>query len=179
MNKSNPLMNPAPRDINQYKEDDSSIYSNKVSKDQLKMKVDNNQSRIQQFISTQRMKMKKRLDVVEVEQFWKNPSVPFMIVSFIVNVLILLLGGIIMFDKLPPELQLFYNPVEETWEPENKAIHIVIVPILLISMFLLQYRFIKLIFKRDRRLGITISWVMTLMNVFLLIAISQITSFYT
>jgi hypothetical protein len=179
MNNSNTLMNPAPKDIRYSETQNQSDENVQVSKEQLKLNVPSNQTPVQRWVGSTRTRMKKRLDVIEVAQFWKNPSVPFMIVSFVVNILILLVGGIILFERLPPEIQLFYNPVEETWIPENKAIHIIIVPVLLVTMFLLQYRFIRMIFRDDRRLGITISWIMTLMNVFLLIAVSQIVSFYT
>ncbi len=171
-------MNPAPKDIERVETNEDFNYRNRVPREQLKFNVDNTQSKFQQLVSTTKQRLKHRLDVIEVAQFWKNPSVPFMIVSFITNILILLFGGIVVFDKLPPEIQLFYNPVEETWQPENKAIHVIVVPFLLLTMFLIQYRFIRMIFRNDRRLGITISWIMTLMNVFLLVAISQILSFY-
>ncbi|MCA9381411.1 hypothetical protein KC678_04045 [Candidatus Dojkabacteria bacterium] len=129
-----------------------------------------------QYFSSIRGQVKRRLDYVEVAQFWKNPGIPFMIVSFAFNLSLLLFGGIIVFGKLPPKLQLFYNPVEQTWSPENKVIPVFIIPIILICLYLLQYRFLKVIFKTDRRLAIVISWLMTLLNTFLLIGITQIYS---
>lgn len=178
MNRSNPLMNPAPRDFAVENEVEQTVEYSKVSKDQLDLGVESNENFVKKQVNTLRSILKQRLKIIEVEQFWKNPGVPFMIVSFFTNIIILLFGGIVVFSKLPPEMQLFYNPVEETWNPENKAIHVIVVPVILVSMFLIQYRFIRIIFRNDKRLGVTISWLMTLMNVFLLIAISQILSFY-
>ena len=179
MKNSRPLINPLPKDIQVRELSRKNNMNRKAQNDQLKFKTENTKTKILQWINTLKFVMRKRFDMVEVAQFWKNPSVPFMIVSFKINIIVLLFGGIIIFDKLPPKIQLFYNPIDERWIPEDKTIHIIIVPIILLMVFLLQYRFIRLIFRTDKRLSITVSWIMTLMNTFLLIAILQITSFYS
>lgn len=175
MNTSHPLVNPAPRDVAREEEvHEESVEVAYISREQLRLPVEREESLIQSYFKQIKATLKRRLDHIEVAQFWKNPAVPFMSVSFSANILILLFGGIIVFGKLPPELQLFYNPIEETWIPEDKIIHLIFIPFLLVTLFLLQYRFVRIIFRSDRRLSLTISWVMTVINVFLLIAISQI-----
>jgi hypothetical protein len=172
-----PLVNPTPRDVSQFPEgynDAENPYSNRRVRGQMHLPQDSRSSRFKQLIGSVKLALKRRIDYMEVAQLWKNPSIPFLTVTFATNMIILFVGGILAFRSLPPELQLFYDPVEETWHSQDKIVHIVIIPVILGILFLIQYKFIKIIFQKDRRLSITISWIMTILNIFLLIAISQI-----
>lgn len=173
MNIKRPLVNPIPRDVDA-KIKDSNEQAEYKSKDQLSFAVDNRKIKSKQQISTIKHKLKRRLEFIEVSQLWRNPGVSFMIVTGVFNTLTLLIGGILVFSKLPPKLQLLYDPIEETWFRDQDKSIVIIMPIFLAGLTVIQFKLISTVFKGDRRLGITLSWLLTFLNVFLLIAISQI-----
>jgi hypothetical protein len=179
MKISRPLVNPTPKDIENISttstfEDFESKDKFKQSRAQMGFGIDDRDEKLQQFVSSVKSRLKRRLDFVEVSKVWKSPSVPFMIVSFLFNIFILLIGGLFKFSSLPPRIQLFYEPLDKTWIPSDKFLVIVVVPIIVFCLFLILYRIIKIIFRIDHKLAETICWIITFFNVLLLIAVSQI-----
>jgi hypothetical protein len=178
MKISRPLVNPTPKDIENI---NGAINTNiqqpdqyRRDRSQLGFNIDDRDEKLQQLVSSVKGKLKRRLDFVEVSKFWKSPSVPFMIVSFLTNIIILVLGGLLKFGSLGPKIQLFYEPLDETWIPSDKFLVVVVVPIIIFSLFLILYRLVKVVFKSDNKLAEAICWIITFFNVLLLIAISQI-----
>jgi hypothetical protein len=171
------LMNPTPKQV---VEETESIQQAQFiqqqpiqSEEQLGFQIEDNKTKLRQLLSTFKLRLRRRNDYLEVSQFWKTPAIPFMIVSFLANILILLVGGIFLFSKLPPEIQTFYDPIEQTWDRQDKTI-VIILPIIWALLLVVILRLITSIFRTDKRLSIVIAWVMTVLNILLLIAISQI-----
>lgn len=170
-----PLMNPLPKEV----VDEGINQTNQVvpssrPKDQMGLNIDNRETKLRQIFGTLKSKLKKRADYIEVSPFWKNPAYSFMIISSLSNILILLIGGILKYNDLPQEMQLFYNSVDGAWISEKTSVHVIVIPVLLICLLLIQFRFVKAIFKSDRKLSSAIAWIMTILNIFLMIAVSEI-----
>ncbi len=175
MKRQNALSNPTIEDIARLSEEYNDQEVKQVE-GQLKLPINKDNS-LGSFITRIKIKLKKRLEVIEISQFWKSPAIPFYIVMSILNILLLLIGGLFLFGSLPTKIQLFYDPISRTWADEDKIdkfVAVFILPIILVCIFLIQYKFISIIFRKDRRLAQTIAWVMTFLNFCLLIAISQI-----
>lgn len=175
MKINRPLVNPTPRDFQNDTEEgqgkETETYKNK---EQISLGIDTGQSKIKQMASSLKQNLNRRSELVEVSKFWKSPAIPFMMVSSVFNALLLLVGGVLLFGKLPSEIQLFYNPVDQNWNPESKIIHVIILPVVLLIAFIFLYRLLKYVFILDRRLALTIAWVITFINILLLVAIGQI-----
>jgi hypothetical protein len=168
-----PLVNPLPS------ENTDNITLGKVyrpSRDQMHLPIEHKETALQSFFKNTKVKIKQRLEYIDVEQIWKSPAIPLMIVTSIFNFLIWFVGGIFAFNQLPQEIQFTYDVVQQTWIREDKFIVIVIAPILYLIAFLIQLKLIDSVFKKDRRLALAISWIITLLNLLLLIAIGQIYS---
>lgn len=182
MNIQRPLTNPVARDIRQplpvEQQSNLPTYNTNSQKthEQLEMNINSREDSAKQFIGGVKTMVRKKLDILEINPIWKDPSLPFMMISFFFNIVLLFVGGLIFYNKLPPTLQLFYDIVEGTWQSQEKYWHVIIIPIFLFVIMFLQYRFLKFTFIHDKRLSITVSWLMTLLNVMLMIAIAQIYS---
>lgn len=182
MNIQRPLTNPVARDIRQplpvIQQPIPQPYNPNTQRvsEQLEMNINSREDSAKQFIGGVKTLIRQKLDVLEVNPIWKDPSLPFMIVSFFFNIILLFVGGLLFYNKLPPSIQLFYDTVEGTWQSQEKYWHVIIIPIFLFLIMFLQYRFLKFTFIHDKRLSITVSWLMTLLNIMLMIAIAQIYS---
>lgn len=151
---------------------------NVVSKDQLEFGILPKKPTFDQRVSFFKMYFERRQELLEISMLWKNPSLPFNIVSVIFVIGLLFIGGIFEFDKIPLKIPLFYNHVEKSWEQTDKSTVFIMGIILLITEGFLINLIIK-IFKTDRRLALTLSWVITFINVLIIIAALQIYSLIT
>jgi len=180
MKINRPLINPTPKEIEDEYQHMPSRTSTPIqqaplrSREQLTLRVDNRELRLKQMFGSYKQKLKKRLDVLEVSPFWKNPGVSFMAVSYFFNILLLFIGGIFAFNNLPPNIQLFYDPIQKTWFRDQDKSLILLMPVFLACFFFIQFRLVNFIFRNDKRLGVTIAWIATYLNIVLLVAISQI-----
>jgi len=189
MKVKRPLVNPTAKDIHEYvsEETPNSATSEtqntkrgarKPKSDQLDFRINKRSENFKQLFSSFRFLSLRRLDVLEASPFWKNLAIPMLVVSNFVIIFLLLVGGIFVFDSISPTLQLFYDPVEQTWFT-NQGIDksfIFIIGIFIIGLFLLEFRLVKYVFKTDRRLALTLSWIISYLNILFIIAIGQIYS---
>lgn len=149
-----------------------------VSDEQLVFPITPRRVTLEQRLQFIRMYFERRQELLEVSMLWKNPSLPFNIVSVIFVIGLLFVGGIFEFDKIPSKIPLFYNHVEKSWEQADKSAIFIIGTVLLAAEGLLINLIIK-IFRSDRRLALTLSWVITFINVLIIVAALQIYSLIT
>jgi hypothetical protein len=170
------LINPTPRDFNDNSEINQNSKVVQTTEEQMKFGMDNKKKKVRQFWGGLKLSIRRRNDFIEVSQFWKAFAFPLMITTSIFNILLLLIGGLFIQDTAPENIQLFYDSVAQTWPTEYKVdfTYVFILPIFLAIFLTLQYRFVKDIFRNDRRLAKMIAWLISFLNILLLIAIIQI-----
>lgn len=132
----------------------------------------------QQMIGATKMKIKKRAVILEFASLWRNPAVPFALTSIVMTPLILIAGGIIEFNKIPPRIPFYYNAVSNHWEQFDKALVFLFPISLLIAEAFIMNLTINL-FQHDKKLSISISWIVVFINILLLIAVGQIYTLIT
>jgi len=173
-----PLINPLPEDFEepsdeQILEDEAAEPSTYKTEDQIEMGIESQGERIKQVYTGTKFLIKRRTELFEISGLWRTPALPFAIVSLVFIVMVNLLGAIFEFNKLPPQIPFFYNFSEGTWNQADKGLLFVMPLILLTFESILIYTIMK-IFEFDRRLSYTMCWVITLLNVLLIIALAQI-----
>lgn len=171
--KSRPLINPSPDDFQDSKESYSQPAVAPVSKDQLNLGIEGTSEKFIRFVSGFRYKLSKRNDFIEASQMWKGPAIPFAIMSSIVSILMLTIGSIFSFGSISPKIPLFYDTVEEAWRLSDKSI-LFVIPIFLIFSEILILNFIIDTFRFNRRLSLTMAWVLTFINFLVQIAAVEI-----
>ncbi|MEO6728866.1 MAG: hypothetical protein ABIM99_03000 [Candidatus Dojkabacteria bacterium] len=173
-----PLINPLPEDFEEPLEDqmedqklaEPSTYK---TEDQMEMGIESQSEKIMQVYSGTKFLIKRRTELFEISGLWRTPALPFAMISLIFIVLIMLIGGIFKFGSIPPQVPFFYNFAEGTWNQADKGIIFVAPIVLLVFESVLIYAIMK-IFEFDKRLSFTMCWIITLLNVLLIIAIAQI-----
>jgi hypothetical protein len=179
-----PLINPSPyegfedyknEDIDQVDFDEPVVEPTVHSEDQLNLNIDTPKVSLMQRLNSFRMYLEKRNQLLEISALWKSPALPFTIVSTIFNLLLLISGTILLFEKIPPQVPIFYNSIDKRWEQVDKTGIIFISGFLVIVETLIIY-FIMKTFKSDKRLALTVSWMVFILNILILIAIIQIYS---
>ncbi len=174
MQNNYPLQNPELTDFTDPRESEllETIHE-PVSSDQLVMDIDTKYTKLKQFLNNFKSFIKRRNDILEVSQVWKNPSFPFAIISSTFTILTFFFVGIFRFDKINPEIPIIYDSVENKWIAADKSV-MFIFPIILAGIEIIIINFCFRIFRTDRRLAFTISWILTFLNALLLIALAQI-----
>ena len=176
MKINRPLVNPTIEDFeNAIPEQvpEESEFNTQTSPDQLDLNIGSSGEVLQQRISSWKMTFEKRQQFLDISIVWKSPAIPFALVSMLINALLLILGTIIFFNKIPLKIPFFYNSIDKHWEQADKTI-LFIIGILVTSAEAFAIYLTTKIFNSDKRLAITIGWVLTILNVFFLIAILQI-----
>jgi hypothetical protein len=187
MKLNRPLINPLPEDYtepsmpdgrqaafsHQPSEEEEFSYEAYRSEDQIGLDIDDSGTRVQQFFVGTKALIKERTKYFEISGLWKDPSLPFTVVSMVFVTLILFIAGIIKFGEIPIQVPFIYNYSEATWDQADKSI-IFIFPILLLVLESAIVYFIMKLMTFDRRLAIISSTIMTILNLLLLIALSQI-----
>jgi len=173
-----PLINPLPEDFEessdeQILEDEASETSTYKTEDQIEMGIESQGEKIKQVYTGTKFLLKRRTELFEISGLWRTPALPFTIVSLVFIVMVNLLGAIFEFNKLPPQIPFFYNFAEGTWNQADKGLLFVMPLVLLTFESILIYIIMK-IFEFDRRLSYTMCWIITLLNVLLIIALAQI-----
>ena len=141
--------------------------------DQLEFSITPKKVTFKQRFEFFKVYFERRQELLEISMMWKNPALPFTIISLISVIGLLFFGGIFEFDKIPLKIPLFYNHVQKSWEQADKSTMFIIGIILLVTESIL-INIITKIFKSDRRLALTISWMITFINVLIIIATLQI-----
>lgn len=149
-----------------------------ISKDQLGFDIISQKPTVKQQVNFVKLYFERRHELLEISMLWKNPALPFAIVSLLVVSALTFIGGIIEFDRIPSRIPLFYNHVEKSWEQADKSA-IFIVGIAIVTIEAILINLIIKIFASDRRLALTLSWVTTFINLLIVIAILQIHSLIT
>ncbi len=175
-----PLMNPSAEDEQVYYDNgfnkiEPKAIEPEVSKDQLQFKIDSRRVTFEQRLNSLKMFIRKRQEVLEISILWKNPGLPFAIVTLSFIVLLLIIGGIFEFDKIPLKIPFYYNSIDKHWEQIDKSIIFLIgFGLLIIEGFTASL--VSKIFKTDRRLALVLCWMLTFLNLLILIGILQIYS---
>ncbi len=186
-----PLINPSPDDFNNedYKieqidqiafEEEQEVEPEPLvehSQDQLNLDIDTPRITFLQRINAFRMYLKRRNEFLEISTLWKSPALPFAIVSTIFNLILMFIGTIFKFDSISPTIPLFYNSIDKRWEGIDKIVIPFIILYLLIVENLIIYFIIKT-FKNDKRLALTVSWILFILNILILIAIILMSSLF-
>ncbi len=173
-----PLINPVPEDFEETSEQDAleeeglepSTYK---AEDQMEMGIESQGEKIRHVYTGTKFLIKRRTELFEISGLWRTPALPFAIVSLVFIVLVNLLGAIFEFNNIPPQIPLFYNFAEGTWNQADKGFLFVAPLVLLAFESILIYVIMK-IFEFDRRLSYTMCWMITLLNLLLLVALAQI-----
>ncbi len=146
--------------------------------DQLQFNITPKKPTLQQRFQFIKLYLERRQEILEISTLWKNPSLPFNIVSVIFVLGLLFVGGIFEFDRIPLKIPIFYNHVEKSWEQADKSTLFIMGIVVLFTEGALINLIVK-IFKSDRRLALTLSWVVTFINVLIIVAALQIYSLIT
>ena len=176
MNNERPLINPTIDDFKSKESTDEKDESIPVLKGQMHFELNDNG--MTPLIGATKMKLKRRAVIMEFSTLWRNPSVPFALTSLILTPLILLVGGIIEFDRIPPRIPFYYNALNNHWEQFDKSL-VFFFPIVLIIMQGIIMNLAIKIFPYDKKLTISISWILVFVNILLLIAVGQIYTLIT
>ncbi len=169
-----PLVNPKPDDYTENTtQQESFTLKDTPAYSQLNLNVDTPRDKIQQWFNTSKMKIKKQNELYEISFLWKNPALSLALSTLIINIVIFIGGGIIKFSTIPPKIPFFYNSIDKHWDQIDKSI-IFIFPLFVFLTEITILNFNNQIFKYDRRLSLTIYWIMTLLNVLLLVIAGQI-----
>lgn len=148
-------------------------YQNYSSVDQITLQVEDRSDRLKRTFEGTKYLVKRRSEFFEKNPLWKGPSLAFAIMSNAFIVLVLLIGGLVLFNRLPPQIQFTYDPIEKNWDRVDK-IFIIIFPIFLVVFESIIIYFITEIFNNDKRLATVMSWLVTLGNLLMIFAIGQL-----
>jgi len=174
-----PLINPEPEDLIQEnileeKNREEEALEKKDSKDQLVFNINSPKRTFVQRFSFLRMSLRKRNELFEISSIWKSPALAYSIVSMFSIALTLIFVIIFEFDnKIPPKIPFLYNSIEKHWEQSDKSILVVILILLMFTEITIIGLNIR-ISPKDKRLGFTLNWVLTLINILFLMFIIQI-----
>ncbi|MEP7104116.1 MAG: hypothetical protein ABI721_05415 [Candidatus Dojkabacteria bacterium] len=174
-----PLINPLPDFIeetipeDQMEEESDELLSTYKDEDQIELDIESQRERMRQVYAGTKFLLKKRTELFEISGLWRTPALPFTMVTLIGIALLMLIGGIFSFNSIPPQIPFFYSFAEGTWNQANKII-IFLFPIVLLAFESLIIYIITKIALFDKRLSATMCWMVTLLNILLLVAIAQI-----
>ena len=167
----NLLTNPTPEDF-QEDNQQSNYEENLYTKDQLQMDLYTNSNKLQTIVKTSKRTLKRRNEILEISMLWKTPALPFALTSLIIDLMLLVIGGIIFFNSIPPKVPLFYNSVDKRWQQTDKSI-VFIFPIFLLLVEGVIINLLTKVFRHDRRLSLVCFWIVTLLNILIFIIVSQ------
>lgn len=170
-----PLINPTPKQVAVKKLEivEEPARREVHPQSQLEMQIDTNQVKAKQFWHSWRDRIRRRNDFFELNQVWKSPAVPFVLTTFLVNMLIFIIVAATKFSDIGPEIPFFYDSVNSEWVRIDK-IALILLPIIYAMIFMILINFTLTIIKSDRKLALAISWIVTSVNILLLITYSQI-----
>jgi hypothetical protein len=178
MNEDKPLINPSIQDFEHELESEYLEDKVPVLKDQIQLGVGNPRLSPATFIKSIKFKVKKRAEIMEFSTLWRDPAIPFSITSAIATVIVILGGTILSFNEIPPKIPFLFNAASNRWEQFDKSLMFVF-PILLLAMELTVVHLAIKLFQHDKKLAISISWMIVFLNILLLIAIGQIFTLVT
>lgn len=169
-----PLVNPKPDD---YIETPAEQQSNKSidteNLSQLNLNVDTRKDTIHQWFNSTKMRIKKQNELYEMSFLWKNPALSLALTTLILDMIIMIGGGIIKFNSIPPKIPFFYNSIDKHWDSIDKSV-VFVFPLFVFITEAMVLNFNSQIFRHDKRLSLTIYWILTLLNILLLIIVGQI-----
>lgn len=172
-NNNNALVNPTINDFDQDYTDEE--IPELAAEGQLSMPTGGIIATSKQLTGALRYRLKRRRDVTELSQLWQSIAIPFAIVSWLGVIVTLVIGGLIVFNDLPPSIPLIYDSANNRWEQVDKSIVFILALFIGLAEFL-ALRFITQIFRSDRRLALTFAFIIAFLNTMLLLAIAQIYS---
>lgn len=177
MKPDKPLVNPSLED---FKEEEVAVNEEKIPvlKGQIHMDLGNDGITPKKIVGVTKMKMRKRAAIMEFSSMWRNPSLPFSISAIVTTALIILVGAIIEYDRIPPRIPLFFNPSTNRWDQFDKSF-VFIFPVIFFLVQLFVVHLTIKIFNYDKKLSISISWILVFLNILLLVSVGQIYTLIT
>lgn len=141
-----------------------------ASRDQLSLPLENS-------LWSKWLNWKQKLQINQSElkliPFWLNFSGILSIVISVACVLIALLQVLINYQKLSPQVNMYFNPTTQLWAQVDKPFLWIVVVIYAMVSLLINYM-VKIVYDFDDRLARVASYVNILANVITVIAIIQI-----
>jgi len=169
-----PLHNPAPEDLPRQQEQIAEEFV-WPEPDQLSFDLQPHYMGLRDWLVSLRSKATRREAELELIPFWRNFASAAAVISSICVAIFLFVSGLVLFGRLPPRIPFYYNSAEARWEQADK-VALLFVPVVLGMVSALALRFIYDVFAYDKRLALMLSWIMTLVNLLIVIASIQIYS---
>lgn len=116
-----------------------------------------------------------RQEEVELQPFWKSLSSILAASSSFILSLLLIIGGLVNYGSLPPEVPLYYDHSIGTWQLVDKS-NIFLLGMMYMAISIGMSKLVFEVYTFDRRLANITNWIMVFVNVASYFAIGQITS---
>lgn len=179
MEHDRPLINPSAQEVDRalhVKLQPRPVQKEQADKMQLELPTPE-QPKIQEFFSGLKYQLKRREAEIELMPFWRGLGMPFALVTTVACFVIVFIFGLIKFNTFGPEIPFYYNAIDAKWEHATKSI-ILFIPIVYIIIMTIALRLVYDIFRYDHRLSNILSWVITVVNILILVAVGQIYSLF-
>lgn len=177
---SHPLTNPSAEQVDAaLKANQTIVQSGKEQTDKTQLQLPTpEQPKVAEFLGNLKHQLKRREVEIELMPFWRGLGMPFALVTSIATFVIIFGAGLLKFNSFGPQIPFYYNAIDGKWEDASKSI-ILFVPILYIIIMSVALRLVYDIFRYDHRLSNIMSWVITVVNILILVAVGQIYSLIT
>lgn len=166
------LTNPVASELDP-EEEEQEIRPKQPSREQLPLDIGTREFGVSRWMNNVRTQANRREAELELMPFWKSLAAPFAMVSSVILVLAIFIAGITQFERIPPKIPFYFNSVDSRWEQADKII-VLFFPLALGVVDAILLRIIYAIFHFDKRLSIILSWMLTLLNLLIIVAIGQL-----
>lgn len=173
-----PVVTRKPEQVIEQKENKESLVNELVEQklgDLPQMELDVDKVSLDRLISDTKYKLLSHQMEIELLPFWKSFSCILAMTTSAVFVIILVIGGIIKFNSLPPEVPLYYDQSINTWHVTEKS-SIFFFALLYAVANIAIVRLVFEVYKFDRRLSNVCNWIIVFINLISYFAIGQIIS---
>lgn len=123
------------------------------------------------------LNLRRKEEELQLQPQWRSPALAFAVASSVASGPLLFIVTVLLFGRLGTRVPLFYNQLSagSEWIQVDKAI-LLILPFVLSFVLYFLLKMLGEIFKIDRRLANLLCLILSLFNVCLLLAYSQIFS---
>lgn len=177
MESDHPLTNPSAQAIDasiRPQQVNPTISKDLADKSQLELPTLKQSRWLEMYLSF-KYQLKRREVEIELMPFWRGLGMPFALVSTIAVFVIIFVFGLLKFNSFGTNIPFYYNAIDGKWEDATKSI-ILFIPIVYIIVMSVSLRLVYDIFRYDHRLSNILSWVITVVNLLILVAVGQIFS---
>lgn len=172
-----PLTNPSAQQVDTALRSSQSIVKpgpEQIDKSQLGLPTPE-QPRVEEFFSNLKYQLKRREAEIELMPFWRGLGMPFALVTTVATFILMFGLGLLKFNSFGPQIPFYYNAIDGKWEDANKSL-LLFIPIVYVIVMSVALRLVYDIFRYDHRLSNIMSWVITAMNILIIVAVGQIYS---